>query len=102
AGNASQYWRGDKTWQAFPAAGDVVGPAAATANALARFSGTTGKLVKDSTFVLQDNGNFTIMSGANAVVEYSTAGTSSSGGLIIRAMPPHGQYLSITPRSDTN
>ncbi len=39
------------------AAGDVVGPAAATANALARFDGATGKLVKNSTLLLNDDGS---------------------------------------------
>jgi hypothetical protein len=33
-------------------AGDVVGPASATANAIALFSGTTGKLIKDSATLL--------------------------------------------------
>jgi hypothetical protein len=34
------------------AAGDVVGPASATANAIALFNGTTGKLIKDSAVLL--------------------------------------------------
>jgi len=34
------------------AAGDVVGPASATANAIALFNGTTGKLIKDSATLL--------------------------------------------------
>ena len=33
-------------------AGDVVGPASATANAIALFSGTTGKIIKDSATLL--------------------------------------------------
>lgn len=82
--------------------GNVTAPVTATVNALSRYSDTTGKTLKDSTFTLQDNGTFTLKSGANTVLEYGTTGTSSSGGLIIRAMPPHGQQLSITPRSDVN
>lgn len=38
----------------------VAGPASATTNALVRFDGTTGKLVKDSTATLEDSGNLTI------------------------------------------
>jgi hypothetical protein len=37
--------------------GDVVGPASATANALARYSGTTGKLIKNSSVTVDDSGN---------------------------------------------
>lgn len=37
--------------------GDVVGPASATDNALARFNTTTGKLIQNSTAILDDSGN---------------------------------------------
>lgn len=37
--------------------GDVVGPASASANALARYNGTTGKLLKDSSLFVTDDGN---------------------------------------------
>jgi hypothetical protein len=37
--------------------GDVVGPASATDNAIARFDTTTGKLIQNSTVTLDDNGN---------------------------------------------
>lgn len=40
--------------------GDVVGPASATANALARFDSTTGKLIKNSSATLDDSGNMTV------------------------------------------
>ena len=39
------------------AAGDVAGPAGATANALTRFDGATGKLVKSSLVLLNDDGS---------------------------------------------
>jgi hypothetical protein len=45
-------------------AGDVVGPASSTDNALSRFDGTTGKLIQNSTVVLDDNGN---LSNVNSV-----------------------------------
>jgi len=37
--------------------GGVVGPASATDNAIARYDGTTGKLIQNSTVTLDDNGN---------------------------------------------
>lgn len=39
--------------------GDVVGPGSATDNALARFDLATGKLIKNSTAILDNSGNFT-------------------------------------------
>ncbi len=40
--------------------GDVVGPASATDNALARYDGTTGKLIQNSTVTVVDSGDMTI------------------------------------------
>jgi len=40
--------------------GDVVGPAPATDNALARFDGTTGKLIQNSTWTIDDSGSVTV------------------------------------------
>lgn len=37
--------------------GDVVGPASSTDNAVARFDGTTGKLLQNSVAILDDSGN---------------------------------------------
>ena len=79
----------------------VAGPASVADNVVPRFDATTGKLIQDSTFVLQDDGKFTIKSGANTVVEYGTTG-STTGSLSIRAMPPHGQAISFLPRSDSD
>lgn len=47
--------------------GDVVGPISATDNALARFDGTTGKLIQNSLATLDDSGNMdTVTSKADA------------------------------------
>jgi hypothetical protein len=54
--------------------GDVVGPASSTDNALARFDGTTGKLLQDSLVLLGDTG---IMNGATAVGVNATADTTN-------------------------
>lgn len=43
--------------------GDVVGPASATDNALARFDSTTGKLIQNSTTTLSDAGAFSFADG---------------------------------------
>lgn len=36
--------------------GDVVGPSSATDNAIARYDGTTGKLIQNSLAIIQDGG----------------------------------------------
>ena len=45
------------------ASGDVVGPASATDNALARFDLTTGKLIQNSVGILSDAGILTGLTG---------------------------------------
>lgn len=45
--SSSTYWRGDGTWSTPAGAGDVVGPASATADGFAVYNGTTGKLIKN-------------------------------------------------------
>ena len=47
------------TWAAPSGAGDVVGPASSTDNALARFNLATGKLIQNSTVIVGDTGNIT-------------------------------------------
>lgn len=41
-------------------AGDVIGPASSTDNALVRFNGTTGKSVQNSSATIDDNGNLSL------------------------------------------
>lgn len=51
---------GGLTWKAIPSgggSGDVVGPASATDNAIARFDSTTGKLIQDSGVTIDDSNN---------------------------------------------
>lgn len=43
--------------------GDVVGPASATDNAVARFDSTTGKLIKNSAFIVDNSGYVTSFGG---------------------------------------
>lgn len=55
--------------------GDVVGPASATDNALARFDGTTGKLIQNSSATLSDSGAPTFV---GAVTVSGTAASAAS------------------------
>ena len=53
--------------------GDVVGPASATDNAIARYDGTTGKLIQNSTVSVDDNGNLQNLNG----IAFDTTPTSA-------------------------
>lgn len=53
--------------------GDVVGPASATDNAIARFDTTTGKLIQNSVVTIDDSGN---ESGINAITFDTTPSTT--------------------------
>jgi len=59
--------------------GDVVGPASATDNAIARFDLTTGKLIQNSNAILSDAGTLTLDAGSttNALV-VTTTGTNQA------------------------
>jgi hypothetical protein len=48
--------------------GNVVGPASATDTAIARFSGTTGKIIQDSGVTIDTTGNVTIPAAATVTV----------------------------------
>lgn len=52
--------------------GDVVGPAAATANAIVQFNGTTGKLVKDSATTLDTDGTLAANSDTRVATQKAT------------------------------
>lgn len=69
--------------------GDVVGPASATDNAVARFDATTGKLLQNSVVLIGDTGSVT---GVNALTAESltvnnnaTLGSSNTDTLDVRA-----------------
>lgn len=51
-------WNGTAWVNSNAGAGDVVGAASSTDNAVVRFDGTTGKLIQNSTVTLDDTGNF--------------------------------------------
>jgi hypothetical protein len=60
-------------------AGDVVGPASSTDNAVARYDGTTGKLIQNSAVIIDDNGHITNSEGRfNGVRYYNASATDPS------------------------
>jgi hypothetical protein len=67
---------GVPTWAAEQYQGDVVGPASATDNALARYDGTSGKLIQNSTITLSDAGALQNVNEIN----FDTTPTSVVGG----------------------
>lgn len=103
--------------------GDVVGPGSSTANALARYSGTSGKLLKNSTATLDDAGALSTTSiSATTVTASGTldatgatitgidaadvgadpAGTSATAlAAHVAAVNPHTQYLQTSTAAST-
>jgi hypothetical protein len=62
--------------------GDVVGPASATDNAVARFDTTTGKLIQNSVVTIDDSGN---ISGANSIstIDYAQLDTTAAASIAV-------------------
>lgn len=75
-----------------PGSGDVVGPASSTDNALARFDGTTGKLIQNSNAILTDTGNLTL-----AGVHYAPNGTQGIPSYSFTSSTGSGFYITTTP-----
>jgi len=74
--SASTYLRGDGSWAAVSGSGDVVGPASATDNAIARFDLTTGKLIQNSNAILTDAGALELDAGsANPAIRVVSTGS---------------------------
>lgn len=67
------------TWQDN---GDVVGPSSSTDHALVRWNGTTGKLVQNSTVIVDDTGNMTGVDSLNVGSRYDTS-TPLTDGLLV-------------------
>lgn len=66
---------------------NVFGPSSATDNALARFDGTTGKSIQNSTAVLSDNGTLTLN---------TTAASATQGFNILQSGPTTGTTAGVT------
>jgi hypothetical protein len=97
-GGTANFLRADGTWAA-PAggggggSGDVVGPASATDNAIARFDATTGKLIQSSLVSIDDSGNMNtpghISYGSIATPTAPTAATTLFSKSIAGRHMPH-------------
>lgn len=59
--------------------GDVVGPASSTDNAITRFDGTTGKLVQDSSWTLDDNGKLALSTANGEALSIITSKGAGAG-----------------------
>jgi hypothetical protein len=57
----------DPYWSIPPGAGDVIGPAASTDNAIARYDGTTGKFIQNSGVIIDDSANISTTGTYNKV-----------------------------------
>ncbi len=88
-GSSGQYLKtngvsADPQWETVSvASGDVVGPSSATDNAIARFDSTTGKLIKNSSVVVDDSGNVQFINDSGIEFGNSTSsikGSSAGGG----------------------
>ncbi len=80
-GGTTNFLRADGTWAAPPGgggSGDVVGPASATDNAIARFDGATGKLIQNSGATIDDNGKLSlpVVSAASAPLNIGDGSTT--------------------------
>jgi hypothetical protein len=75
--------------------GDVVGPASATDNALARYDSTTGKLIQNSVGILDDSGNLT---GINSITDpdYVTFNTGYSTALTVGQLGWDATYNNLS------
>jgi hypothetical protein len=66
------------SWVSPAGGGDVVGPASATDNAITRFDQTTGKLIQNSTVILDDAGTITGVASLAAVTASITSANAAT------------------------
>jgi hypothetical protein len=76
SGSTYLQWDGTAfTWTTVSGSGDVVGPASSTDNAVARFDGTTGKLVQNSAVTIADTTGDITAGKFNGLTVSTTTGT---------------------------
>jgi hypothetical protein len=70
------------SWGSGSGSGDVIGPASATNNAITRFNGTSGKLIKNSVVIIGDTGIITGGTWNGNVISETFGGTNQSSYLL--------------------
>ena len=83
---AGKYLKADGTWAVPPGGGgtgDVVGPASAVDNAVARYDSTTGKLIQDSKVTVDDNGRVMTMNVGNGASTAASTGVELNENSVI-------------------
>jgi len=98
----------DVAWGTVTGAGDVVGPATATDNALARFDTTTGKLLQNSLATADDSGSVNIPTGQKykingTALAAADVGAEASGAVSTHAAltATHGVSGAVVGTTDT-
>jgi len=74
--------------------GNVVGPASATDNAVVRYDGATGKLIKNSNAILDNTGNLTLAGNVTAQNGFFQNTTPSTGKTLLTVQSGQGQGAS--------
>jgi hypothetical protein len=74
----------DASWGTPSGSGDVVGPSSATNNAVARFDGVTGKLIKNSTDATIDNSGNAVFNSAKG--NYFSIDTTATPAMVVGRM----------------
>jgi hypothetical protein len=75
SGNPAEYLDGTGAFTVPPVGlGDVVGPAAATDKAIARYDGVTGKLLQDSLPIVEDDGRISALTDPNDLGDATNKG----------------------------
>lgn len=83
--------------------GDVVGPASSTDNALARFDGTTGKLLQNSNVTLDDTGNMALAAAGSLQTDtILMPGTVDTGDVLTIAAGDNTADRTLTLTAGTN
>lgn len=72
------------------AGGDVTGPGASTDNALVRWDGVTGKLIKDSNVLLSNAGDMTFTGGTTLSVD-NVAEATAGNGVVVNTIRNYGK-----------